>query len=60
MFGIGVETTRNQLKQIVASLVVLAHYEPSLPLRWQVDAFEYGTSAILSIISKERMTSAIF
>lgn len=36
------------IKKIVSSPLILAHYDPKFPLRLTVDAFDYGISIVLS------------
>ena len=47
-WGKGCESAFKQLKQVLASPKVLAHYNPDLPLKLDCDASAYGVGAVIS------------
>ena len=53
------EQAFNQAKKLIASDLVLMHYNPKLPLRLACDASPYGLGAVLSHVSHARRHRAI-
>lgn len=53
------QTSFEKLKDILSSETVLAHFDPSVPIKLTTDASSHGNSAILSHISPDESSGPI-
>lgn len=58
-WSMAAETAFQQLKSILASPPVLAHYDPNLEVQLEVDSCKFGTGAVLSLLFDEKTTKPV-